>query len=340
MNEHQINNYNLLRLVAACQVLLVHIFHHFNIEGVFVRLLELFPGVPVFFFISGMLIYNSYIRSEHKGLYNFFRKRMLRIYPALIVCFILTVIMLLWSGFLSIDQIITTDFAIWSLAQLSILQFYNPDFLRDFGVGSVNGALWTISVELQFYIITPFLVLIAKRNYLFLIVIAIISLSANFYVHNFMVHESFVSKLLRVSFLPWIYIFIIGVCVARYELLRSFVMSLNSFVLLALYLLSMYFIFEVESNASNGINFVSALLLMSMVYKAGESRAVYSIPHQGLIRKNDFSYGIYIYHMPIINLALYLSWGSLAAIFSILFLTFMMAFSSWYIVEQRMLKLK
>jgi peptidoglycan/LPS O-acetylase OafA/YrhL len=41
------------------------------------------------------------------------------------------------------------------LAQLSIVQFYNPDFLRGYGVGVLNGSLWTISVELQFYVMLP-----------------------------------------------------------------------------------------------------------------------------------------------------------------------------------------
>lgn len=60
------NNFDLLRLLAATQVAILHITTHLKTpfpEQV-VNILEWFPGVPIFFAISGYLIAMSYDRSS------------------------------------------------------------------------------------------------------------------------------------------------------------------------------------------------------------------------------------------------------------------------------------
>jgi len=44
---------------------------------------------------------------------------------------------------------------LWLIGQASFFPFYNPDQLRDLGIGGMNGSLWTIPVELQLYILIP-----------------------------------------------------------------------------------------------------------------------------------------------------------------------------------------
>jgi hypothetical protein len=44
----------------------------------------------------------------------------------------------------------------WLAAQLTIGQFYNPVFLRGYGLGVLNGSLWTIPLE-QFCVLVPLL---------------------------------------------------------------------------------------------------------------------------------------------------------------------------------------
>lgn len=100
-----------------------------------------FPGVPIFFAISGFLISASWERSN--SLRKYFKNRFLRIYPALWFCFFLSVFV---TSLTYEFKIFTFDFFKWTLAQLTIGQFYNPDFFRDYGVGVVNGSLWTIPV--------------------------------------------------------------------------------------------------------------------------------------------------------------------------------------------------
>ena len=58
----RINNFDLIRLLAASQVLVMHMLHYFKLEpasssGKFLTVVFLnFPGVPIFFVISGFLV--------------------------------------------------------------------------------------------------------------------------------------------------------------------------------------------------------------------------------------------------------------------------------------------
>ena len=66
------NNLNLIRLLAAGQVMLVHGLNHLGFDGPLVMALKLVPGVPTFFFLSGLLIYDSYDRTNANGISAFF----------------------------------------------------------------------------------------------------------------------------------------------------------------------------------------------------------------------------------------------------------------------------
>ncbi len=87
------NNFNLIRLLASIQVMIYHFLEHFGLNKLPIykdihKVLSYFPGVPIFFFISGFLIFKSYELAPNFKIY--LRNRLLRIYPALIVCFIFT----------------------------------------------------------------------------------------------------------------------------------------------------------------------------------------------------------------------------------------------------------
>ena len=92
------NNFNLIRLFAAMQVAIVHSAGYLNIDIQYLKFLDLLPGVPIFFFISGYLIIKSF-RNNYK-LKNFFYNRILRIYPGLYFCFFITVISIIISQYL------------------------------------------------------------------------------------------------------------------------------------------------------------------------------------------------------------------------------------------------
>ena len=73
------NNLEWLRLIFAVQVVLVHVAEHLKIA--IPSVINHFPGVPAFFFVSGFLIYASYLNAPGR---RYFENRFLRIYPALV----------------------------------------------------------------------------------------------------------------------------------------------------------------------------------------------------------------------------------------------------------------
>ncbi len=84
----RINNFDIIRLFAALQVAIHHTMSHLKIEqnsdSVILMFSGFFPGVPIFFFVSGFLISKSY--ESNPSIREYAQNRILRIYPALIIC--------------------------------------------------------------------------------------------------------------------------------------------------------------------------------------------------------------------------------------------------------------
>ena len=96
---------------------------------------------------SWLMSYNNSVLKEYA------QNRILRIYPALILCTFISVVCVYLTGYLSSQGVKFGELILWVAGQISFVQFYNPDFMRAFGVSVLNGSLWSITVELQFYIL-------------------------------------------------------------------------------------------------------------------------------------------------------------------------------------------
>jgi len=331
----RVNNFDLIRLLAALQVAVKHCMVHFEVGTKYIDLLSIFPGVPIFFFISGFLIFTSYKRS--KLLYNFAVKRVLRIFPALIICCFLSIGLAAGTGFLTSEIIFTQKFFIWVLAQLSIVQFYNPDFLRQYGVGVMNGSLWTISVELQFYIFTPILAFLVQKRKWVWAALLVTGVAANLAMP--FIPGEFFAKLYSVSSIPWVYMFIGGALFTELPKLQEKILKTNLWLLLFLYLFSCFFTVHFSLGIlGNDIGPVNYLLLVLLIFKLAFSQPGLS---EKILRKNDISYGIYIFHMPILNWVMYKhEYSNQASVAIVLLLTICVAILSWFLIEKPALSLK
>ncbi|MFM0029605.1 acyltransferase [Paraburkholderia madseniana] len=158
------NNFLLLRLLAASLVVYGHSFgmaaarcascidisaawFHYRYSG------EL--GVHIFFVISGFLVFASFDRS--RDLSKFIRARALRIFPALLVCVLLMVLVVgpLMTTFPLREYFHSsrTFEYLWSNATLYRTIGDLPGvFTSNVTPNIVNGPLWTLPIESRFYL--------------------------------------------------------------------------------------------------------------------------------------------------------------------------------------------
>jgi peptidoglycan/LPS O-acetylase OafA/YrhL len=339
-----------VRLIAAGQVVLVHFIS--LIPGLrndeWLRALSILPGVPIFFFISGWLITGSWLRQPNVATYV--ASRALRIFPALWLSCLFTLLMLAIFHTGPLFDNLGSAF-VWSLMQMSVLQAWNPEFLRGYATGVANPALWTIAVELVFYVTLPLLVIMGQRlgrlrGVLFAAGIA------SFIVFTFVFGDiadpsqaSFAHKLLIVSpasFVTWLWMFVVG-ALAQVESARIVKLVAHRFAWfagLALLVGVLSLVIDVPPwlhLPGNELGLLNALTL-----GAAALSLAYSYPGlaQRWLRGHDLSYGTYLFHMPVANALIAAGIVAWPAAIAAGVGTFVAALASWILVERRALRHK
>ena len=333
----RVNNFDLLRLIAASQVMLGHAVAHLDLEKpAGWSIWEAFPGVPMFFAISGFLIAASYERTS--DLFSYARNRALRIYPGLWCCIAATIF---------VGALVGIDFAHWRAPIWTVSQFagaiYTPTFLQGFGFGSYNGSLWTIPIELQFYALVPVLYFVLRATkrpsltlvmiWLFFLAVGVISRFALFDALREPAAEAFEAKLFRYSFLPHFYMFLAGVGLYRVAAHQSAWIVGKGHYWLVGYVAAYYVL------PSSSVIAVAQMTLLAVVVLS----IAYTRPTLAnrILHGNDISYGVYIYHGLLINLFIELGvvgrYGYLGAL---VLLSFLVGYVSWVAVERPMLRRK
>lgn len=314
------NNLGCVRLFAAAQVAVCHVLGAYDINNWFVTILNMIPGVPIFFFISGLLIAQSFEKSKSKC--EFYKKRIRRIFPALYFQVAISLFLLVLSGYFNYINVNLLDVCILLATQLTIFQFYTPEFLKNYGVGSFNGIVWSIFIELQIYLIYPYISKIKNKNLLLIIVASYIS---NIYCVQSKNYE--LIKYLNITFLPWIYYFIAGVI--QYRLHRIFPIINNRalILLIPIYFLLYNFFSKHDLGGGNYINPLCFMILIVILMKI-------SFGFKFIYLNADISYGIYLYHMVFLNYFFYIKLIDLnKSIFLIMLFSIFFAYVSYKYIE-------
>lgn len=155
------NNFTALRIGFAWLVLFGH---SFAISGY----PELDPFLPIFegsiwiggvaikgfFAISGFLVAASFVR---RGFLDYCISRMLRIYPALVVCVLLTVFVLGPCLTSLTNSAYFDEPRTWSylrnMTSLFPMKFKLPGLFEEHARPGANGSLWTLPVEVSCYLL-------------------------------------------------------------------------------------------------------------------------------------------------------------------------------------------
>ena len=349
------NHLNFFRLLFALQVVYMHSTEWLKIPlvwgGHVDKFLRLFPGVPLFFLVSGFLITDSYLNSGN--LKEYFIKRALRIYPALFVnILVLELAMYVGKNFNDISVLKYIEyFVLYAITAASGIAGFiigiKNDALYNYGgffSSYPSGVLWTLSVELSFYIILPFILCIRKaiiRNLL------LVSLFFTSMIIPAIADENFYSasnlnKLLELICLPFLWIFIIGMVMRLYWLdIKKYLVGYGLFYI-AFYLIFCFVAIKFGSGLGDykrGLEistvfqiFLLALVIFSMAF---------SYTNLKIARSTDLSYSTYLYHMLIVQILVSLGFsGSLWLYLIVVAETLMVAYVSWNFIEKPSLKLK
>ena len=325
------NNLQWLRLAFAVQVVLVHATEHLGVVGPGLELIQHFPGVPAFFFVSGFLIYAAYANTPD---HRYFQNRFLRLYPGLVFVTLggaaVALIAHGWSDLL----VKFSTYATWFLAQTTLGQAYNPGHFRDIGVGVINGSLWTLTTEILFYLCVPALVWLERRFRYAVLLLSCVSFAI--YAQGPTIWQDAIYRgktvydFIALTPIAWGWMFGAGMlAVKHFSLIRRSIRFLP-LAILPLATLMLVGTGPFLGSAGNRLGLVYFALYMAVVLWCA-----FGTPFLPL--KFDLSFGTYVWHMPVINLLLVLAVPSLSLV---LFLTFSIATLSWLLIERPALRLK
>ncbi len=316
------NALNLVRLITAAKVFFGHATEHLEISNNFVSRMfsAIMLSVPMFFVLSGFLVWGSIERTSSFS--NYLKKRILRLYPELWFGVLVSLISIL----LLYDNIVWRDIGLFAFTQGTFMQFWTPDSLRGFGCGTPNGALWTICTIVQFYLVAWFLrKLIKKKNVLAWIILLILSIAVAIiipYTKPLFPSET-LYKLFRQTLFSYFWIFLVGAFLS--EFFDDLIPILKKFWYIGfILLLTVQLFIKKDIDASYPL-FGSILCGVSWIGFA------YAFPKLQI--KHDISYGVYIYHMVFINIAVELGYvRSWWTFWVVLFATLAAAIVSYYTI--------
>ena len=303
-------------------------------------------GVDLFFVLSGFLITEILIREKNsEGFFiNFYARRFLRIFPLYYLFLVLS--------FFVLPQPVQSGFAYWIfLSNIIIgrLGFYQSPVLD---------VTWSLSVEEQFYLIWPFLILMFEAKKMVKLCQFIFVFALCFRIWNYF---SSASVLMNYVLLPtrmdslcagaWL-------AFSKNTLTSSFCKKALSIAVLfgsTVFCVDVSHAAPLMQTLGFSFNALAALFLITLLLKEERFFLKPVFQNVGLRTLGKYSYGMYLFHVPVIRWVFYWSepiWMAavkkiglgfpvqvlfhLVAVFS----TLAVAFVSYQLYEKHFLKLK
>lgn len=330
-NGYSTNCLTAIRFFAASLVVVSHGFAFIGLhEPVFLGRYSLgHTGVWIFFSISGYLISKSW--NADPNLQRFLLKRSLRIFPALWLCVLITIVVI---GLLVSTKSMTDYFAssgTWRyLNNMALyITFQLPGVFETNPVKlAVNGSLWSLPAEFTMYIFVAIVGFLTTKRWVWIVsTIAFLAL-ANLWAFPsskpLVVYATDVRQIVMCGSL-----FLVGVVIERYQLNRF--MSWQATMIVSAMWWASTFVPEVV-NLSTMIFLPWVTLSLGLTPQTIFSR----------IDSYDYSYGLYLYAFPIQQAIVHFKWAQepWTCIALAFFLILPIAAVSWHLLEKRMLTLK
>lgn len=300
--EYNKNALDVFRIIATVQVFLGHMITHFTMQNAPVNAVYFVRGVPILFVLCGFLAAKSL---EGRGVKNWLIGRAIRILPGFWACIVINtaIILLVYE-----TKPTFLEAGIYGVTQFFGMNFYTGDWLRGYGTGVPNGVLWTIPVQIQFFLLVPVLAKGLRRTNAAqggIIVGALALLSILLEKSSGFLPE-IVNKLIDVTVFPYLYFLIAGMVGWYHRDTIIPALKKCKWVILGIYvgwkLMENHLAFP---RIFDGVlyNTVTTLLMASLIFAfafCGSWRL-----------KKDLTFGFYLYHMVFVNLALHFGITSL-----------------------------
>lgn len=257
-------------------------------------------AVEIFFILSGFWVSKSILLSS--SLKKYFIKRVKKIFPLyLLTVFFFSAVIFFFTDLSFSQYFLSKEFFKYIIFNSLTANFLCPSLPDAFNGNPVNGSLWTIKVEIGFYIILPFILWLMKkicckneekkvfRCNVFLAVLYVVSTVIMCLipvaVKRLGLHHSFSNQL--PSFLSY---FIAGMmCFFCYDFVFK---NQNKLIIPALIVFILRrFIY---------IDFLLPLAIAVIVFWC----AFHLTPFNNFGRQTDYSYAMYLVHFPVIQMIL------------------------------------
>ncbi len=325
------NRFDTMRLVFALAVLFSHVLVLPDMPGTrqVQSISNIFGELSIqgFFILSGGLVYGSWNRRVSIG--NYALKRVRRLYPAYSSVIFATVILaLIFVPEVRADLGTTFKYILANITFLNFLQPTLPGIFEGQRFEEINGALWTVKVEVMYYLVLPILVItmnaVGKFRW---VLLALVYIAAEIWRAGFAQygHANGSYALIQISRqLPGqMSFFVSGIILWEFRQFiraRWWMFALGGFVVV----LTSYLPHAEPLRAAGW-----CALIGGIAFSPG--------PELNAARYGDFSYGIYGTHFPITQAIIamgvfqYSIWAGYA---TAIVVTILVAVARWNLIEK------
>lgn len=305
--------------------------------------------VPMFFALSGFLVTASGLRLS---LRNFLLNRGLRIVPALAVeIFVSALVIGPAVTTLNLkDYFTTTEFWTYFLNIFGYIHFNLPGVFQDHVLTFVNGALWTVPYEILCYVITSFLIyfrMINDPKKVLVLTLGFLAIGVFFQFSGLLPHLSlFAAKVVKFVFIKresqLLTAFLFGML--AYQLRRYIPHSAALALGAAALCVAAAFVFD----ASETLKPTTRIVLLPALTYVTVYLGLTTIKLPAFLTKGDYSYGLYLYHNPLLQIVIGIFpgiclinfYGGVFTVLVTLPFAFMLAVVSWHFIEKPILSLR
>jgi peptidoglycan/LPS O-acetylase OafA/YrhL len=274
------------RFVLACIVVFSHLgtLPYLYRNG---RLLDADFAVQCFFILSGYAMMNNYQKfvGVPGGIMGFITQRFFRIVVTVFLLIVVQIVGLWFVANCSLKDYVGLPLLKYFLANITLLNFLQqqiPCVFTELKSSVVNGSLWTMKVEMGFYLIFPLLYVLIKKRALWLFVLIIGSLAFR------LLAEKYFDVL--VYQLPS-QVMYFGIGMALYKYHQSwFGSKLVTVVGVLLFI----------KNAIWHYSIPETLITFPLILLAFSNLLAFTDKY---IKKHDYSFTIYLVHWPLIKVA-------------------------------------